>query len=199
HSFCVLLGRKDRFYDPFGQWRTWIDFDKFADAATRGEELEVVDFAAETPPWALHQGTPYQYDGKIGFDPNEVRRFRRPMPRLTRCERRKLWPKHKMMVDVAVLSPKEGEDVEDSAKALLAQPHCRTVAVYEPVGSGHDVERVGIRHVAGDPDLNITYKEAGLKFNIDLGRRLSRLSRSQGGAHERERICQLVQPQERVL
>ena len=28
HSFCVLLGRRDRFYDPFGHWRTWIDFDK---------------------------------------------------------------------------------------------------------------------------------------------------------------------------
>ena len=32
------------------------------------------------------------------------------------------------------------------------------------VGSGHDVERVGIRHVAGDPDLNITYKAGELRM-----------------------------------
>ena len=61
----MLLGRRDRFYEPFGHWRTWIDFDKFADAAERGDMLDVVDFAAETPVWALHQATPYQYDGKM--------------------------------------------------------------------------------------------------------------------------------------
>ena len=26
---------------------------------------------------------------------------------LTRCEKRKLWPKHKMMADVAVLTPQD--------------------------------------------------------------------------------------------
>ncbi|CAE7687870.1 TYW1, partial [Symbiodinium microadriaticum] len=200
HSFCILLGRRDRFYEPFGaRWRTWIDFDKFADAAEKGETLDATDFAAETPPWALHQGTSNRYDGKIGFDPQEVRRFRRPMPRLTRCEKKKLWPKHKMMVDVAVLTPKEGLDEAAQAQELLKQPHVRSVTIFEPVGTGHDKERVGVRYVAGDPDLNITYKEAGLAFNVDLDRRLSRLSKSQGGIHERERICQLVQPGERVL
>ncbi|CAE7669435.1 TYW1, partial [Symbiodinium sp. CCMP2456] len=200
HSFCILLGRRDRFYEPFGaRWRTWIDFDKFADAAEKGETLDTTDFAAETPPWALHQGTSNRYDGKIGFDPQEVRRFRRPMPRLTRREKKKLWPKHKMMVDVAVLTPQEGLDEAAQAQELLKQPHVRSVTLFEPVGTGHDEERVGVRYVAGDPDLNITYKEAGLAFNVDLKRRLSRLSKSQGGIHERERICQLVQPGERVL
>lgn len=199
HSFCILLGRRDRFYEPFGAWRTWIDFDKFADAAEKGETLDTTDFAAETPPWALHQGTSNRYDGKIGFDPQEVRRFRRPMPRLTRCEKKKLWPKHKMMVDVAVLTPQEGLDEAAQAQELLKQPHVRSVTIFEPVGTGHDKERVGVRYVAGDRDLNITYKEAGLAFNVDLDRRLSRLSKCQGGIHERERICQLVQPGERVL
>mmetsp|Transcript_31848 Transcript_31848/g.97996 ORF Transcript_31848/g.97996 Transcript_31848/m.97996 type:complete len:207 (-) Transcript_31848:69-689(-) len=45
----------------------------------------------------------------------------------------------------------------------------------------------------------MTYKEYGLRFRLDLARRLSRLNRSQGGSGERQRLCQQVKPGERVL
>eukprot|EP00971_Amphidinium_carterae_P249620 4954696-Amphidinium_carterae.1 len=40
HSCAVLLARRDRFFEPTGRWRTWIDFEKFADAAIAGDQLE---------------------------------------------------------------------------------------------------------------------------------------------------------------
>merc|ERR1712151_744761 len=43
------------------------------------------------------------------------------------------------------------------------------------------------------------YQEFGLRFRLDLSRHLSRLSRSQGGVDERQRLCKLVQPGERIL
>ena len=56
-------------------------------------------------------------------------------------------------------------------EVLLAQPHVRSapllhvfvsdfaeVAVFEPRGTGLESSRVGVRHLLGDPNLEITYK-----------------------------------------
>ena len=68
-------------------------------------------------------------------------------------------PKHHMMVDVAVLAASDSEeDLQRDAKVLLSQPHIRSVAVFEPRGVGLDESRAGVRHVAGDPNLEIIYK-----------------------------------------
>ena len=68
-------------------------------------------------------------------------------------------PKHHMMVDVAVLAASDSEEhLQRDAKVLLSQPHIRSVAVFEPRGVGLDESRAGVRHVAGDPDLEIIYK-----------------------------------------
>ena len=70
-------------------------------------------------------------------------------------------PKHHMMVDVAVLAASDSEEhLQRDAKVLLSQPHIRSVAVFEPRGVGLDESRAGVRHVAGDPDLEIIYKAA---------------------------------------
>ncbi|CAK9089409.1 unnamed protein product [Durusdinium trenchii] len=117
-------------------------------------------------------------------------------------QKRKFLPKHQMMVDVAVLAPSQNDGEEDllkNAEVLLSQKHVRSVAVFEPRGVGLDTSRVGIRHLAGDPDLEIVYKECGFSFRLDLSQRLSRLSRCQGGVAERGRLRGLVQPTERVL
>eukprot|EP00933_Yihiella_yeosuensis_P064972 TRINITY_DN6854_c0_g2_i1.p1 TRINITY_DN6854_c0_g2~~TRINITY_DN6854_c0_g2_i1.p1 ORF type:complete len:371 (+),score=35.11 TRINITY_DN6854_c0_g2_i1:49-1113(+) len=108
-------------------------------------------------------------------------------------------PKHKMWGDVAVLDP-EVEVLEANTASLLDLSHVRTVAAFKDPGA-EDGQQTGTQlvHIAGDPSLKIVYKEAGLTFHIDLARRLSRLSRSQGGIGERERIAQLVQPGERIL
>eukprot|EP00438_Fugacium_kawagutii_P024155 Skav213840 [mRNA] locus=scaffold315:229356:230129:+ [translate_table: standard] len=104
------------------------------------------------------------------------------------------------MVDVAVLTAKDAEeDLERDAQILLSQPHVRSVAVFEPAGVGLDESRAGVRHVAGDPNLEIIYKERGLSFRLDVSKRLSRLSRCQGGRTERERLAKSVVPGERVL
>ncbi|CAK0859530.1 unnamed protein product [Prorocentrum cordatum] len=71
HSCAVLLARRDRFFEPTGRWRTWIDFDRFADAAVAGRTLEVLDFTVETPEWALADSE------AGGFDPAERRVFRK--------------------------------------------------------------------------------------------------------------------------
>merc|ERR1740121_53179 len=102
-----------------------------------------------------------------------------------------------MMGDVAVLSPRGGPAEEAAAAAeLLRRPGVRSVAAL----LGADGRRgAGARHVAGDPSLEIVYKEFGLHFRLDLSRHLSRLSRSQGGVDERQRLRGLVQPGERIL
>mmetsp|Transcript_145647 Transcript_145647/g.451696 ORF Transcript_145647/g.451696 Transcript_145647/m.451696 type:complete len:177 (+) Transcript_145647:162-692(+) len=80
HSCAVLLARRDRFLEPTGRWRTWIDFDRFAEAATKGETLEVQDFALDTPDWALAPEGEDFFSFNGGFDPAEERRRRRSAP-----------------------------------------------------------------------------------------------------------------------
>lgn len=72
HSICVLLASK-RFLVE-GSWKTWIDFERFADIWQR-EDVSALDYAAPTPEWALY-GSPGQ-----GFAPTEVRKVRaKPRP-----------------------------------------------------------------------------------------------------------------------
>lgn len=78
HSCAVLLARRDRFLEPTGHWRTWIDFERFAAATETGETLDVADFTIETPAWALADGWQDAGADTAGFDPAEYRRRRRP-------------------------------------------------------------------------------------------------------------------------
>eukprot|EP00931_Biecheleriopsis_adriatica_P073131 TRINITY_DN47476_c0_g1_i1.p1 TRINITY_DN47476_c0_g1~~TRINITY_DN47476_c0_g1_i1.p1 ORF type:complete len:735 (-),score=106.95 TRINITY_DN47476_c0_g1_i1:46-2220(-) len=81
HSFGILLARRDRFFDPWRRWHTWINYDRFANAAEVGQTLEVSDFVEETPDWALAHGLHKARIGdNAGFDPEENRRFRK-MPK----------------------------------------------------------------------------------------------------------------------
>eukprot|EP00929_Paragymnodinium_shiwhaense_P074506 TRINITY_DN38147_c1_g1_i5.p1 TRINITY_DN38147_c1_g1~~TRINITY_DN38147_c1_g1_i5.p1 ORF type:complete len:281 (-),score=18.13 TRINITY_DN38147_c1_g1_i5:584-1426(-) len=92
------------------------------------------------------------------------------------------------------------EEERAAAAALLKLRHVRTV-----VAASYELEEdlgrrnASLRWVAGDPSLAIKYKECGLTFHLDLSRRLSRLSRSQGGLEERQRIASQVRPGERIL
>jgi len=99
---------------------------------------------------------------------------------------------HMMMVDVAVLPAQDPAVAKVRAAELLRLPHVRSVAVRKPASKA-------LEWVAGDPNLEIIYKEAGLAFRLDLARRLSRLSKSQGSQYERQRICEQVEDGERVL
>lgn len=99
-------------------------------------------------------------------------------------------PRHTKLGDVAVL-PESASDVDAKALELLQLPDVRSVAVKEHNGAA--------RFVAGDPSLNITYKEDGVRFHLDLARRVSRLSRCQGGSGERQRLKNLVKSGERIL
>lgn len=67
HSISVLIASK-RFRTESG-WRTWIDFDRFADIWQR-DGAEALDYAADTPEWALY-GSPGE-----GFAPTETRKVR---------------------------------------------------------------------------------------------------------------------------
>jgi len=72
HSVSVLLA-SERFRSQ-GDWRTWIDFERFADL-WQTEQLSALDYTAPTPEWALY-GSPGQ-----GFAPTETRKLRlRPRP-----------------------------------------------------------------------------------------------------------------------
>mmetsp|Transcript_378 Transcript_378/g.1267 ORF Transcript_378/g.1267 Transcript_378/m.1267 type:complete len:370 (+) Transcript_378:207-1316(+) len=73
HSISVLLA-SERFLSAEGGWRTWIDFERFADI-WEDEQVSSSDYTAPTPDWALH-GSPGQ-----GFAPTETRKLRaRPRP-----------------------------------------------------------------------------------------------------------------------
>eukprot|EP00401_Gymnodinium_catenatum_P037682 CAMPEP_0117458664 /NCGR_PEP_ID=MMETSP0784-20121206/1059_1 /TAXON_ID=39447 /ORGANISM="" /LENGTH=714 /DNA_ID=CAMNT_0005252213 /DNA_START=15 /DNA_END=2159 /DNA_ORIENTATION=+ len=80
HSTSVLLARRDKFLEPTGRWRTWIDFERFADAAIAGAPLDVVDFTLETPEWALARDWNNWTPQNGGFDPEDLRIYRRPPP-----------------------------------------------------------------------------------------------------------------------
>eukprot|EP00929_Paragymnodinium_shiwhaense_P035782 TRINITY_DN19280_c0_g2_i5.p1 TRINITY_DN19280_c0_g2~~TRINITY_DN19280_c0_g2_i5.p1 ORF type:complete len:399 (+),score=79.81 TRINITY_DN19280_c0_g2_i5:513-1709(+) len=78
HSNSMLLARKDRYLQPTGKWRTWIDFDGFADAALEGTPRSKEELVVETPAWALADGWQESQAEEAGFDPVERRRYRRP-------------------------------------------------------------------------------------------------------------------------
>lgn len=118
-----------------------------------------------------------------------------------RAEKRRR-PRHTMYGDVAILPPRDvlpEADVLAHAEALLQLRSVRSVAVLERQSSGEDEGRRVAKHVAGDPDLRITYKESGVEFRLDLRRRLSRLNKAQGSCDERLRISRQVREGERIL
>jgi len=85
HSVSVLLA-SSRFCDGVDRWKTWIDFECFADIWDK-EAVTALDYAASTPGWALY-GSPSQ-----GFAPTETRRVRaRPRPVFSE-EKAPLYPK----------------------------------------------------------------------------------------------------------
>lgn len=63
HSCCVLLASK-RFYID-GVWNTLIDYEKFFNLLSSGEDFTPEDYCAPTPEWALW--------GNGGFDPADQR------------------------------------------------------------------------------------------------------------------------------
>jgi len=74
HSNAVLLASRRFLQD--GIWRTWIDFEGFADIwAQTGQDISASDYTAQTPMWALYGSS------QEGFSPAETRKVRaRPRP-----------------------------------------------------------------------------------------------------------------------
>jgi len=68
HSVSVLLA-STRFREGHDCWKTWIDFERFADIWDK-EAVTALDYAVTTPTWALY-GSPSE-----GFAPTETRRVR---------------------------------------------------------------------------------------------------------------------------
>lgn len=71
HSLCILIAHKKFKVD--GKWRTHIDYDKFHELIESGEwkNASCLDFALETPHWAVTGAK------EEGFDPKETRHFRK--------------------------------------------------------------------------------------------------------------------------
>lgn len=68
HSCSVLIASNKFFFD--GKWHTWIHYDKFHQLVNSGKDFGPLDYAAETPEWAL-------LDSKHqGFDPEDTRWYR---------------------------------------------------------------------------------------------------------------------------
>ena len=78
HSCSVLLARVDQFTAPHPddptkrKWRTWIDYDKFADLAAKNAadptfKYAIEDYIADTPAWAVFGAD------EEGFDPTDSR------------------------------------------------------------------------------------------------------------------------------
>ncbi len=83
HSNCVLIA-SDRFRSKGNNgWRTWIDYEEFHRLARRqretGEAFTAMDYAAETPDWAVFGSS------DRGFDPEETR-FHRNRRKNNRAE-----------------------------------------------------------------------------------------------------------------
>lgn len=66
HSCCVLLARKDT-YLVDGEWRTWIDYEKFQDLVATGEPFGAEEYTLPTPSWSVWGAE------EGGFDPGETR------------------------------------------------------------------------------------------------------------------------------
>lgn len=62
HSVCVLLAKKETFFEN-DEWYTWIDYEKFHELERRrkltGEEYSAKDYRKKTPSWAVF-GSPEQ-------------------------------------------------------------------------------------------------------------------------------------------
>ncbi len=74
HSNCVLIANKR--FKANGKWKTWIDYEEFHRLSARHrdnqeETFDALDYAAETPAWAVFGAT------ERGFDPEETRFHRK--------------------------------------------------------------------------------------------------------------------------
>lgn len=75
HSNCVLIANKKFKID--GKWHTWIDYEKYFElieiqkSKADGTEFDSLDYAAETPPWAIFGSD------EGGFDPEHMRWVRK--------------------------------------------------------------------------------------------------------------------------
>ncbi|KAL7547900.1 hypothetical protein ACHAWF_011176 [Thalassiosira exigua] len=90
HSCSVLLARVDQFAVPDPEnpskrkWRTWIDYDKFQELASKHSQdpafkFGVEDYVADTPAWALFGAD------EEGFDPTDNRhRKKKKHPKYTK-------------------------------------------------------------------------------------------------------------------
>jgi len=65
HSCCVLIA--DKKFKINGKWHTWIDYEKFHSLVKSGNDFSALDYAEETPSWAVVGSDEH------GFDPEEVR------------------------------------------------------------------------------------------------------------------------------
>lgn len=69
HSNCVLIANtKFKIND---KWHTWIDYEKYFELVRARQEFDSLDYAAETPSWAII-GSP-----EGGFDPDHIRWIRK--------------------------------------------------------------------------------------------------------------------------
>lgn len=69
HSCSILLAQ-EKFRGPNGQWRLWIDFEKFFEWAQREDAVDCLEYSIEAPEWAI-----YGADQR-GFDPSDVRKYK---------------------------------------------------------------------------------------------------------------------------
>lgn len=70
HSNCVLIS--NRKFKVNNKWHTWIDYDRFFELVSLGDDsFTSLDYAAESPPWAVY-GSQEQ-----GFDPEHIRWIRK--------------------------------------------------------------------------------------------------------------------------
>mmetsp|Transcript_41899 Transcript_41899/g.98226 ORF Transcript_41899/g.98226 Transcript_41899/m.98226 type:complete len:673 (+) Transcript_41899:43-2061(+) len=66
HSCIVLIAHK-RYKKEDGSWLTWINYDRFHELVASGKEFTALDYAEETPAWAIYGSE------EAGFDPKETR------------------------------------------------------------------------------------------------------------------------------
>uniref|UniRef100_A0A096MET5 S-adenosyl-L-methionine-dependent tRNA 4-demethylwyosine synthase TYW1 n=1 Tax=Poecilia formosa TaxID=48698 RepID=A0A096MET5_POEFO len=75
HSNCLLIAHRK--FKVNGEWRTWIDYDRFQDLVQAHEDsggqqtFSALDYTAKTPSWALFGSN------EQGFDPADTRFQRR--------------------------------------------------------------------------------------------------------------------------
>ncbi|CAL1276694.1 unnamed protein product [Larinioides sclopetarius] len=83
HSNCILIANKK--FHVNGRWHTWIDYSKFHYLIKRYEESEgaetftSLDYICPTPEWAVYGAK------ERGFDPKEIRFFRKTKKDISGC------------------------------------------------------------------------------------------------------------------